>query len=127
MTVRDQIDDVVIARDHLTPATSGTTAILDVRIRFTPTLPVVWLAGEVDLSSQHLLTDAVDCIIAASCPAGLVALDLSDVTFCDVAGVRAMEASAVALAAAGKELLIHHPPPPVTKLIAMSGRLRSVH
>ncbi len=127
MTVRDQVDDVVIARDHFAPAASGATAILDVRIRFTPTLPVVWLAGEVDLSSQHLLTDAVDCIIAASCPAELVVLDLSDVTFCDVAGVRAIKACAVGLAAAGKELLIQHPPPPVTKLIAMSGRLRSVN
>lgn len=97
---------------------------LSVRVRFTPHLPVVRLAGELDLDSEHLLTDALDSIAAAQCPAEVVVLDLSDVRFCDVAGLRAIETCAAILAATDKQLLLYHAPPAVLKLIAITGVAR---
>lgn len=101
--------------------TSDDLAILDVRIRFTPTLPLVRLAGELDLASEHLLTDALECLAATACPAEMVVLDLSAVRFCDVAGLRAIEGCAVALAATGKKLVLYNPPLAVTRLITLTG------
>ena len=94
---------------------------LSVKVRFTPHLPVVCLAGELDLDSQHLLADALDAIAAASCPAEIVMLDLNGVRFCDVAGLRAIETCAAIVAAGGQELVLYHSPPPVLKLIAITG------
>ena len=120
MSVRDRADD-----DLAFPVpTDDQLAVLDVRIRFTPTLPVVRLAGELDLSSVHLLTDALDAIAAAECPAELVVLDLSELAFCDIAGLRGMEEGGAALRRAGKELMLYHPPTAVVRLIKLTGVAR---
>lgn len=101
--------------------------VLDVRIRYTPTLPVVRLAGELDLSSVHLLADALASIAAANCPAPLVVLDLTEVTFCDITGLQGIAAGGAAMAAAGKELLLYHPPQRITRLIEMTGIARTLN
>jgi anti-anti-sigma factor len=100
--------------------------VLDVRIRYTPTLPVVRLAGDLDLSSVHLLADALDSIAATNCPAPLVVLDLSEVTFCDITGLQGIEDGGSTMAAAGKELMLYHPPSRVVKLIEMTGIARGL-
>jgi anti-anti-sigma regulatory factor len=105
MTVRDHAKDVVTGPVGTT-ADSG--AVLTVRIRFTPDLPVVRLAGELDLASLHLLADALD----------------SGVTFCDVAGLRAVEMCASSLEAADKQLVLYATPDRITKLIAITGVAR---
>lgn len=103
----------------LTSGGSGPGALLDIRIRLSSTLAVVRLVGELDLSSEHLLADALGCIEAASCPANLVVLDLAGVTFCDAAGLRAMEACAARLAAEDKELRLSNVSRPVARLLAI--------
>lgn len=94
---------------------------LEVRIQFAPTLPLVRLSGELDLDSLHLLTDAVESIAATACPAELVVLDLAAVTFCDVAGLRALEQCALSLEMLGKQLMLYHLPRAVTRLMTMTG------
>ncbi|PWN02162.1 hypothetical protein DJ010_13620 [Nocardioides silvaticus] len=102
-----------------TPGSPG--FLLDVRIRFTPSLPVVRLGGELDLDSVHLLTDALDSLNVAHCPADLVLLDLTGVTFCDVAGLRGIDRGAEALARSGRELLLYHVPTCVERLMRLTG------
>ena len=102
------------------------TLLLSVRIRFTPSLPVVRLTGELDIASLHLLTDALDSVATASCPGELVVLDLAGIRFCDVAGLRTIEMCAATMAAAGKELVLYETPPQITKLIKITGVARYV-
>jgi len=101
--------------------TDDDIGILDVRIRYAPSLPLVRLTGELDLGSAHLLTDAIESLAAAHCPAELVILDLHAVRFCDIAGLRAIQWCSTALAATGKQLVLYHPPAAITKLIQVSG------
>lgn len=97
------------------------SSALEVRIQLAPNLPLVRLTGELDLDSLHLLTDAMNSIAATSCPAELVVLDLAGVTFCDVAGLRALEQCALALEMSGKQLMLYEAPRTVTRLMAMTG------
>ena len=129
MTVRDRHEDVVAGHPMSTgePADSvDSTPLLTVRIRFTPSLPVVRLSGELDIASLHLLTDALDSVAASSCPGDLVVLDLAGITFCDVAGLRMIEMCAATLAAADKELLLYDAPQQVRKLIKITGVARHI-
>ena len=109
-----------------TPTVDSDENVLVVRIRYTPTLPVVRLSGELDMSSIHLLADALESIATANCPAPLVVLDLTDITFCDITGLQGIEDGGTMLAAAGKELLLYHPPERITKLIDMTGIARTL-
>lgn len=99
----------------------GADACLDVRIRFAPTLPVVRLAGELDVSSIHLVRDSIESLAAAACSSATVLLDLSRVTFCDVAGLRAIEEATAVLTGTGKELVLYAVPRNVVRLIAVTG------
>ncbi|HWJ83633.1 MAG TPA: STAS domain-containing protein [Nocardioides sp.] len=96
--------------------------ILDVRIRFNPSLPLVRLVGELDLNSLHLLADAMYSVTARPSENDLVLLDLAGVTFCDLAGLRAIEACALNLeTTAAKRLILYRPSRQVAKLIRISG------
>jgi anti-anti-sigma factor len=97
------------------------SSALDVRIQFAPKLPLVRLAGELDLDSLHLLTDALESIAATARSAELVILDLAGVTFCDVAGLRALEKCALSHEVTGKQLMLYEAPRTVTRLMAMTG------
>jgi anti-sigma B factor antagonist len=94
---------------------------LDVRIRFDRSLPLVRLSGELDVSSAHLVRDAVASSAAAACPSATVVVDLERVTFCDVAGLRALEDAALALAGDGHEMVLYHVPPTVSRVISLAG------
>lgn len=126
MTVRDRHEDFVADRQIAGGESDDSAPLLAVRIRFTPSLPVVRLSGELDIASLHLLTDALDSVATASCPGDLVVLDLAGVTFCDVAGLRMIEMCAATLAAADKQLLLYDTPPQITKLIRITGVARHV-
>lgn len=119
MSVRDRHEDDLVAGVRSSDA--GAASILDVRIMFTPSLPVVRLGGELDVDSVHLVRDALDCVAAMSRRARMIVLDLSDVTFCDVGGLRGIETCAGILEADGRQLVLHRLPQRLTKLIAMTG------
>lgn len=94
--------------------------ILEVDVEIAGELAAVRIAGELDIGSEHLLTDAIGCVAARTTrPPGQVVLDLSGVTFCDVAGLRAIENSAAALSRAGSELVVRHPSRTVLRLLAL--------
>jgi SulP family sulfate permease len=99
---------------------------LDVRIRYSPTLPLVRVAGELDQHTVHTLIDALDAVVDPECPATMVLLDLRALTFCDISGLQGIEDAASALQAAGKELVLYATPPRVTGLIEMTGVARSL-
>lgn len=94
---------------------------LDVRIRYSPTLPLVRVAGELDQHTVHTLVDALDAVADPGCPATMVLLDLRALTFCDISGLKGIEVAASALQSAGKELVLYATPPRVTGLIEMTG------
>lgn len=94
--------------------------VLDVRIQFEPHLSMVRLTGELDIASAHLLLDAVGVITTTS-TTEMVVLDLAGVTFCDVAGLRAIETCAVAADRAGTRLVLHQVPCLVRRLILTSA------
>ena len=104
----------------------STAPILEVDVEFAPGLEVVRLAGELDIGSEHLLTDAIACVAARTTrPPAQVVLDLSGVTFCDVAGLRAIEVSAAALSRAGRRLSVRHPSRAVLRLVALRAETRA--
>jgi anti-anti-sigma factor len=103
------------------PAFEATRPAVEVRIRFDPRLPLVRVVGELDLVSTHLLADAMGAVATTPCLSKMVLLDLDGVSFCDVAGLRALETSALTLERAGVRLVLYQPPCVVRKLIASSG------
>ena len=112
MTVHDGAED-----------TGGRPAmtLLDVRIRYAPRLVMIRLAGDLDLSSVHRLRDTVGSVAATGCPATLVVLDLGGITFCDIAGLEALEGAAASLREAGKELMLSAVPDRVLTLMELTG------
>lgn len=110
----------------LVPTRPSTTPILCVDVEFTRERAVVRLVGELDVGSEHLLSDAVRRVAArTSRPSSQqVVIDLSCVTFCDVAGLRAIESSAVALSRAGSEIVVRHPSQAVLRLVALRAETR---
>lgn len=98
------------------------TGLLDVRIRYAPSLPVVRLRGALVAEGVDTVLDAVRSVAVAACPSRLVVLDLGGVTSCDVEALSGLESAAQMLGEAGKELLLHSAPEHVETLIRTSGR-----
>lgn len=112
--------------DELAAATLGTgpaspKPCLDIRIRFNPVLPLVRLRGELDISGDHLVQDAVESAAANTNLGASVILDISGVTFCDVAGLRALEDAGAALTRDGRHLVLYDVPESVKRLMAVVG------
>jgi anti-anti-sigma factor len=87
---------------------------------------VVAPAGEVDLATVDAVRAELD---AARGEAGLVVLDLREVTFIDSAGVRLVLEGSRALAAAGGELVVvrgGHEVRRLFALVGLDGRVRMV-
>ena len=59
---------------------------LSIVVERTPGEAVVTLAGEIDMSTVHRLSNTVSEMLAANAPPRVV-LDLTDVTFCDSQGL----------------------------------------
>ena len=94
-------------------------AALEVRIDISNPRPAIYLDGELDQDSQSLLTEAVGCVAVTTPPPAQVVLDLSGITFCDVAGLRVLESCAALLRARGRELVIQHPSAIVARLATL--------
>ena len=80
---------------------------------------VVRVTGEIDMSSAHLLVEAVQ----RSCDGhgGPIRLDLSGVTFFSASGITALLRARAAVEAAGGSLHLDEPAPCVRRLLALSG------
>lgn len=83
----------------------------------------VRLAGEMDFTSVEVASRAV-----AELEAGIrrIALDLSRVAFCDLAGARFLLAARKRAGESGAELVVHHPPRAVFRMLELSGNLQLV-
>jgi anti-anti-sigma factor len=70
--------------------------------------PVVTLklVGEIDLSSSHVLVDAIDLAVLAGCSS--IVLDFHDVTFVNSTGLGAMVAATKRLRVDGGDLVLRH-------------------
>ncbi|MCO1615999.1 STAS domain-containing protein [Micromonospora sp. CPM1] len=99
-----------------------------------PDEPIMWLscdagvdvtrisvAGEVDLSNAHLLTELVEAAVAASAP--LVVIDLSEVSFFGAYGTNALVLAQRMLAGHGRRLVLHRPSPVVRRVLRVTGTL----
>ena len=64
----------------------------------------LWLSGELDLATVPIFEQALARADARAC--GVVALDLSEVSFIDVAGARAIVSARDSLAAEGRAMRI---------------------
>ncbi|MBX3284900.1 MAG: STAS domain-containing protein [Acidimicrobiales bacterium] len=67
---------------------------------------VLALAGEIDLSTSHLLVDAIDAAIEAG--STTVVLDFGEVTFVNSTGLGAMVAATKRLRQLGGDLVLRH-------------------
>ncbi len=67
---------------------------------------ILALAGEIDLSTSHLLVDAIDAAIEAG--ATTVVLDFGEVTFVNSTGLGAMVAATKRLRQLGGDLVLRH-------------------
>ncbi|MET7467401.1 STAS domain-containing protein [Micromonospora sp. NPDC005686] len=110
---------------HQVPTASGA---------FRPDEPIMWLscdigadvtqvsvAGEVDLSNAHLLTELVQTAVAA--PAPLVVIDLSEVGFFGAHGISALVLAQRVLTGDGRRLVLHRPSPVVRRVLTVTGTL----
>ncbi|MDO3683313.1 STAS domain-containing protein [Micromonospora sp. C28ISP2-4] len=110
---------------HHVPTASGA---------FRPDEPIMWLscdtgidvtrisvAGEVDLSNAHLLTELVETAVAASAP--LVVIELSAVSFFGAYGTNALVLAQRMLTRHGRRLILHRPSPVVRRVLGVTGTL----
>lgn len=67
----------------------------------------VTVAGELDLATSPLVVEAVGRVAA---PGVEVTVELAEVGFCDLSGVRSLLEAAAQAAAAGATLAVAHPP-----------------
>ncbi|MBF5028598.1 STAS domain-containing protein [Micromonospora sp. ANENR4] len=81
----------------------------------------VSVAGEVDLSNAHLLTELVETAVAA--PAPLVVIDLAEVSFFGAYGTNALVLAHRMLTRHGRRLILHRPSPVVRRVLAVTGTL----
>ena len=83
---------------------------------------VIEVGGELDPATEHQLTTYVDQLVQRCAP-HLVIVDLSLLTFCSAAGIRALLQARTAVAAHGGELVLRDPGPGVLMVLAITGDL----
>ncbi|MFF3661219.1 STAS domain-containing protein [Streptomyces olivochromogenes] len=81
--------------------------------------PGLRFEGEIDLCSRELLAAALD--EAVQFGSGDLHVDLTDITFIDVAGIRMLTTVAKTLSRDGHRLLLHATPPGVHRVIRLMG------
>ncbi|WP_405878437.1 STAS domain-containing protein [Streptomyces sp. NBC_01384] len=89
------------------------------RVISTTCPPGLRLEGEIDLCSRDLLAAALDEAVRFG--SGDLHVDLTSVTFIDVAGTRMMTTAAKTLSRDGRRLLLHATPPGTRKVIHLLG------
>ncbi len=117
--------DVPVFGCHHVPTASGSLR---------PDEPIMWLscevladvtrisvAGEVDLSNAHLLSELVETAVAARAP--LVVVDLSAVSFFGAHGTNALVAARRLLAEHGRRLVLRRLSPVVRRVLDVTGTL----
>ncbi|MFE7777125.1 STAS domain-containing protein [Streptomyces sp. NPDC057445] len=80
---------------------------------------LITLAGEIDLSTQHLVRASLLQCLRDGIRA--IDVDLTALTFCDVTGLNAFLDASQATSAAGGSLRLHHPPPVLARVLALTG------
>jgi ABC-type transporter Mla MlaB component len=99
------------------PRRTSDDAQLEIKVFFAPARPLVRLRGELRPGTVQLVRDALMALAATRGLGTLLVLDLSGLTRCDGASLRAVQESASFLAAAGKELSIQGVPACVLELL----------
>lgn len=79
----------------------------------------VTVHGELDRQEVHRLTDAVAALLHSPSPRW--SIDLADVTFCDVAGLRGLLAARRLAARSGRRLSVTRPSPWLRRLMHLTG------
>ena len=90
-----------------------------VSVRRAPCLVQVTVDGELDLLTGPVLRASLEPVVAEA-PALLV-LDLGGVRFIDAAGLRPVLVQALALSAAGGQLVLSRPSPMLQRMLAVLG------
>lgn len=81
---------------------------------------VLALSGELDLASFPRLEHAIDRVLEAADVPELVVLDLSELQFMDVAGLRSVLRSDQRIRGAGARLLVASARPGVVRLLSLT-------
>jgi anti-anti-sigma factor len=83
----------------------------------------VRLSGELDIASAGAARRALELL-----DAGIqqIVLDLSDITFCDAAGVRFLLAAQKQARTIGRDLVVRHPSRPVRRVLTITGELSAI-
>jgi anti-anti-sigma factor len=87
-----------------------------------PSTARVAVAGEVDLTTAHLLRDRLLGVLREQTPA-LLDVDLAGVTFLDCAGISALVAARNAAMRTGRQVRVTHPHPIVRWVLDVTGLL----
>ena len=96
----------------------GPASSLDVSVDLDHAPPAIRRVGALDYEAQRPLTEAAERMVAATRPGDRVVLDLAGVTFCDIAGLRALESVGAALGDQARELAVLHPSRAVMRLVS---------
>ena len=91
--------------------------LLDIRITVVGDSALISLTGELDLGTAPHLLEAVDTCLADR--AREVSIDLSAVTFCDCAGLSAIDLAGSRATARGGKLQLLSPSPQVVRLFSL--------
>lgn len=81
----------------------------------------VRLAGEIDITTVAAARRALTPLLPA---ARRIIVDLSQVTFCDLAGVRFFTTASELAGKAGAELAVRYPPRAVSRMLGLTGTLQ---
>jgi anti-anti-sigma factor len=92
------------------------------QIQTSPSWTRVAIVGEVDLSTGPRLQGGLLEVLAAQ-SASVLELDLSEVTFLDCSGLRALLAVRAAAAETGCRVMVSHPQPIVGRVLTLTGLL----
>ena len=74
------------------------------------------LSGEVDAHTAPILASAME-----SLPAGIVRIDMADVSFMDSSGLRVLMEATARARDSGGDIVVVRPSPTVTRLVEISG------
>ena len=82
---------------------------------------VLRLRGELDLSGVEQAQMQAGRLLEQLTPGERFVVDLSELTFCDSSGIRALMQIRADALAAGKKLLLSSPTPPVRRVFELAG------
>ncbi|MEV7327551.1 STAS domain-containing protein [Micromonospora sp. NPDC093244] len=83
---------------------------------------LITVAGEIDMSNSHLLTELVEFLCQSPVP--LIAVDLSAVRFLGAHGITALLQASQLVTSAGARLTLRDPSPFVLRVLGAAGVMR---